>query len=184
MGNQIRDLRIDMGLTQEKLCRLVNLDGLDASLLSKMENGLAEPTEEQVRELAMVFRCQPIVVTGEWHQIDINLGEPVVEKPEPPFEYESLWFSLGKGKKNAKSRKTLCNELDISDRMLRRMIANSHIYGELIGNVGDGYFRISNEAEFRHYYHQEMRRSITNFNKLRSMRNIAKERGYSLYDCI
>ena len=50
LGTLIRDGRTAAGLTQEQLAKKVK--GLTASALGRAERGEAEPTEEQVREIA------------------------------------------------------------------------------------------------------------------------------------
>ena len=64
----------------------------------------------------------------------------------------NLICSLGIGKKNAKTRAQLAQELGISDRMLRRYVNQSRKDGRAIISTSDGtgYYLAANDDEIQH----------------------------------
>lgn len=72
---------------------------------------------------------------------------PGVIQPEEPmsFELEELLHVLGHGPDNAKSRKMLTQQMDMSDRKVRRLISEARQRGIFILNRcdGTGYYIVS-----------------------------------------
>lgn len=64
---------------------------------------------------------------------------------------ESLFKQIGTGKENAVTRPR--NECE--DRGLRKMVENAQAKGDIIINLGSGYYRpdLSNPEEIREYHH-------------------------------
>lgn len=59
--NNLRLYREEAGLKQTQVCAEMQLiyPAFDASLLSKMENGLCMPTPDQLVRLAVIYACEP-----------------------------------------------------------------------------------------------------------------------------
>lgn len=71
---------------------------------------------------------------------DIYNGNPFADveiKEKPGID---IVKHIGFGRNNAKSRKELCDELQLSDRLVRRLIHDERIRGLAIINVGNGYY--------------------------------------------
>lgn len=190
MANNIRDLRIDMAMTQERLCDIVNRMTpplpykLDLPTLSKLENDVVRPTPELETRLCVALQARPVELWGEWRQIDIHKDKAAVsaeirKKIDAPFEIIELVHELRRGQANAKTRAYLCRELDISDRELRRRIAKAAEYNYLIGNSqdGKGYYLIDNVEDGERYLRQEESRALKNLRKLKPLRRYVEGKG-------
>lgn len=57
---------------------------------------------------------------------------------------------IPKGNKNAISREELCRRAGITDRLVRRYIAELNGQGQIILNTGAGYFRYSGRMDDRY----------------------------------
>lgn len=168
MHNNIKELRHQKLMKQSELVKRCNIPGFDVPMLSKIENGKAQPTAEIETALMLHLQASHDELYGEWKEIPVNgLGNK--ERIEnPPMQVEELVALLKPGRKNAKSRRMLRQEMDVSDRMLRRTIELAAQYGYKIGNLSDGqgYFLIEDEAEAKAYYNQEFSRAMRIMRKI------------------
>lgn len=183
MQNNIKELRQAKLMKQAELVRLCNIPGFDVPMLSKIENGKINPTPEIETALMLHLRATHDELFGEWKTIPVN-GTGKAENPEPPpLEIEELVACLGKGYRNAKSRRALRSEMDMSDRRLRRLIEAAPQYGYLIGNLsdGEGYFLIDTVQEGKAYYAQELSRAFQIMKKIEPLRTFLDAMGALTY---
>ena len=170
MHCNIRELRIQKVMTQQELVKAVNMPGFDVGMLSRIENGHCLPTPEAEEALKSALQATHDELFGEWKQVDVpGTGPHTSERAaEIPMAVEELVACLGKGWRNAKTRKTLAIEMDIGDRMLRRLIETAQEHGVLIGNLtdGNGYFLIDNVDDGKAYYAQEKSRAMQLLKKI------------------
>lgn len=104
---------------------------------------------------------------------------PDIRMPEEPmsFELEELLYTLGHGAENAKSRKMLTQEMDISDRKLRKLIEEARKRGFLIVNVGNGYYLADADEEKERYYRQEYSRAMSILQNIAPLRHELRANG-------
>lgn len=96
-------------------------------------------------------------------------------------KYDDLFIQIGSGKENALSRP----QNPLRDRRLRKSIENAQGKGDIIINVGDGYYRpdLSNPveaAEFRHYINQKRSRIRAQMKTITAMENAANNADTSI----
>lgn len=167
MGNNIKELRHQRLLKQSDLVERCNIPGFDVPMLSKIENGKIMPTPEIEKALMLHLQAAKDELYGEWKEIPVkHTNREHIE--EPPMEVVELVSYLKPGKQNAISRWQLRQKMDVTDRVLRRIIARASEYGYAIGNLSDGkgYFLCETQEEAKAYIAQETSRAWEIMNKL------------------
>ena len=177
--NNLKRAREEMGLTQPELAALVRTvePRIDVGMLSRFENGVFLPTPDVARRLASLLGSSIRDLFGEDGQTYIFNVMPSDEPVEPlPFEVEDLLAALTTV---PKTRRELCEELDVGDRHLRELIAKAQKLGYLIANdcKGDGYYIPTHAEEMRAQYKREESRLISLATKVRNMKNYLKKMG-------
>lgn len=91
---------------------------------------------------------------------------------------EHLSDALGFGAERARSRASLCDELKMSDRTLRRLVEELRGEGVLVGSSNDaaGYFLCETEAELEETARHLTSRALSALGTARAMRAAAVER--------
>ena len=93
------------------------------------------------------------------------------------FELEELLYVLGHGQENAKSRKRLMQEMDMSDRKIRKLIEEARKRGYIIVNVGNGYYLADADEEKERYYRQEYSRAMSILQNIAPLRHELRANG-------
>ena len=80
------------------------------------------------------------------------------------------------GKENAIKRYELKNQTGLSDRLIRKLIAEARLDDVIINlQDGGGYYRPTCKAEFERYLRQETRRGKSVFYRLKAARRALNE---------
>lgn len=153
-GNIIKAYRKDRGLTQRELAEEMSkvFPGVDKALISKMENGLCEPTEE-MREWCCNTSNRPI---GERNDAVWEVYLPESEASQmgylSPLEQEILDRLQETDIDHRLTRSHLWS-LFGSDRMNRRAIETLRSYGYRIGSGlgAEGYWLIRDDEEYKRF---------------------------------
>ena len=88
IGQRIRRERLERGMTQRDLAALV---GVGVPHISKVEAGRENPSDDMLRRVAEVFKCDPdelLLVAG---RIAPDLMEGLVADPAASLEYLRRW---------------------------------------------------------------------------------------------
>ncbi len=97
LGKKIKELRKSMGLTQEKLAELANID---AKHLSKIENGVHAPTYKTLKSLSEILNFNLQDIDNKAQTVSVITQSP-------------LYGKVLKILNSAKSEKELQNYYDI-----------------------------------------------------------------------
>ena len=92
----------------------------------------------------------------------------------------NVWEFIPKGIKNAISREELCRRTGLNDRMVRQYVAEAAEHGEIVLNVGSGYFRYGgkkDEPYLNEYLAKEQARVKAINRKLRKIKKARKNNG-------
>lgn len=177
--NDLKEAREIAGLTQKQLAAMVqDVDPrIDGAMISKFETEACFPTAIVAEALARCLQTSMSNLFGEVGQMYILLGNAPETPVEPlPFVVEDLLNSLSE---TPKTRKQLCEELDISDRHLRELISKARKYGYSINNTGkgDGYYLSLSKDEMTQFYRKEYGRAMSILKNLKKLRTQLKAWG-------
>lgn len=174
--NRLQERRTALGLTQQDVAaHLRNADRrMDASMVSRFEQGVCIPTERVLSALESVLQADR---SDLFDELALN-GVP--KDPRPERELTAvLANTIPHGKENAVDRAHLCGLLKMSDRDVRRAISEAREDGLVIVNScdGRGYYQTEDIGDIRRQYAQEQRRMRTLYRTTKRMRDILKEAG-------
>lgn len=98
------------------------------------------------------------------------------------FRINDLMATLHKGQSNAVSRKTLAQQMDMSDRSVRALIEKARDEGCLILNKqdGKGYYLPDGLDDVFEQYKQDTNRALSILKRRKTMRKMLKEAGYKI----
>ena len=180
MTNSIKAAREALGLKQKEVASLLQEvePRIDVGMLSRFENGVCLPTPIVANRLASVlgvdFRDLFSPEGQEYIQNIRDADEPVEGLP---FILEDLINELGS---TPRTRRELCEALDISDRRLRKRIAEARELGYCIVNKGDGYFIPEDLSDMKQFYFTERHRALSILRGLRRLRKFLQKMGVQI----
>lgn len=160
----IKQRRIDAGMTQAETVKALIDMGIecDASLLSRIENGVTEKAE--IIEIAL----NDIYASKTTKEI-----EKCAEIDSGDLQVDKLLSLIPSGRSNAISRRSLVELMGISDRQVRKLIKDARRYTPILNlQNGKGYF-IPTEKEkplVDKWLKQETARAKTTFWAMRGAR--------------
>ena len=170
-----------MGLKQAELAALVqSVDSrIDVGMISRFENGVCLPTPIVARALARHLQASVVDLFSEEGQIYIATVNAPETPVEPlPFEVEDLINALDT---KPKTRRQLCEELDISDRYLRELIKRARKYGYVIMYSRRGGYYLSTEIDdMVVFYKREHGRAMSILQGLSGLRKHLKNLGVTI----
>lgn len=175
--NNLKRAREEMGLKQAELASLVQTvdQRIDVGMISRFETGVCLPTPIVARALARALQTSVRDLWDEEGQMYISTVNAPETPTEPlPFEVEDLLNALGD---TPKTRKELCEELDIGDRCLRNMIREARSYGYVIANKGKGYYLATDAEDMTQFYKTEHARAMSILQGLSVLRKHLKAMG-------
>ena len=178
--NNLKAAREEMGLKQAELAALVqSVDSrIDVGMISRFENGVCLPTPIVARALARHLQASVVDLFSEEGQIYISTITAPETPAEPlPFEIEDLIAALDT---TPKSRRKLCEELDIGDRHLRKLIREARDYGYVIMNSGKGYYLSTEIDDMVVFYKREHGRAMSILQGLSGLRKHLKNLGVTI----
>lgn len=171
MTNYMRDLRLERKMSRHDMAeQLKRVDpNIDWARIKEFEDGECLPSPIVAKGIAGVLNVPLSEIWMRDDQVAIR-SVYMAEKPilGIPFEVEDLLNAL---RPTPKSRALLCDELDVSDRMLRRLVEKARGYGYVIVNHGDGYYLSYSLADMKVFYAKERRRALTILRGLHGVRN-------------
>lgn len=147
---------------------------MDAALYSKIENGHVLPTVAVLKELTWLLQADEADLFGA-DELAVIRGE---ERPQS-LETQLVVGLIPKGKENAIPRAYLAARAGMTDRHVRKHIAEAIEAGEPIMNDQDGagYYIADDLDEIERRYRQERSRALAILKKLKAMRRTLKEAG-------
>lgn len=178
--NNLKTAREEMGLKQAELAALVQTvdHRIDIGMISRFENGVCLPTPVVARRLASLLGTSVRDLFGEEGQTYIlTVNAPETPTEPLPFAVEDLLAALGD---NPKTRRELCEELDVSDRKLRERIREARSYGYVIANKGKGYFLAADGEDMAAFYRVEHARAMSILQGLSPLRKHLKDMGVAV----
>lgn len=179
--NNLKAAREEMGLKQAELAALVqSVDSrIDVGMISRFENGVCLPTPIVARALARHLQASVVDLFSEEGQIYISTITAPETPVEPlPFELEDLINALDT---KPKTRRQLCEELDICDRYLRELITRARKYGYVIMYSRRGGYYLSTEIDdMVVFYKREYGRAMSILEGLRRLRQYLKNMGVKI----
>lgn len=175
--NNLKEMREIAGLSQKELAALIQdvEPRIDVGMISRFETGVCLPTPIVARTLA---KCLSTSVRnlfgkeGQTYIYEVNAEETPVEPL--PFVVEELVNELTEW---PRSRRDLCEALDMNDRQLRKLIAEARSYGYVIVNHGDGYYKTTDENEMAGFYRTEYSRAMSILKGLSPLKKYLKTMG-------
>ena len=175
--NRLKEAREEIGISQKELANILQIADprIDQALISKFETGVCLPNPITARNMARLMHSSVRDLFGEEGQIYL----PIVNAPETPVEplpfvVEDLLNALGD---TPKTRKELCEELDIGDRCLRNLIREARSYGYVIANKGKGYYLATDAEDMTQFYKTEHARAMSILQGLSVLRKHLKAMG-------
>ncbi len=182
MQNNIKAAREALGLGQKELAALAREiePRIDVGMISRFENGVCLPTPIVAERLASALGVSSrdlFSPEGQEYLLNIRDADEPVEGL--PFVLEDLMNELGS---TPRTRRELCVALDISDRRLRKRIAEARELGYCIVNQGDGYFIPEDLSDMKQFYFTERRRALSILRGLRRLRKYLKKMGVNLHE--
>lgn len=180
--NNLKAAREEMGLTQNELAELVQVvePRIDGPMISRFEQGACLPTPKVATRLASLLASSTRDLFGEEGQTYLYFIKPSDEPVGPlPFVVEDLLNALTV---YPKTRKELCEEMDVPDRKLRELIEQAQNYGYLIANDGrgDGYYIPTHAEDIQALCRREENRLISLAKKVRNMKKSAQKMGVNV----
>lgn len=178
--NNLKAAREEMGLKQAELAALVqSVDSrIDVGMISRFENGVCLPTPIVARALARHLQASVVDLFSEEGQIYISTITAPETPVEPlPFEIEDLINALDT---KPKTRRQLCEELDVNDRNLRKLIRQARDYGYVIMNNGKGYYLSTEIDDMVVFYKREHGRAMSILQGLSGLRQHLKNLGVTI----
>lgn len=175
--NNLKEIREIAGLSQKELAALVQEvePRIDVGMISRFENGVCLPTPIVARTLARCLSTSVRNLFGEEGQTYIYEVSAEETPVEPlPFVVEEL---VGELTEWPRSRRDLCEALDVTDRQLRRLIAEARSYGYVIVNNGSGYYKTTDENEMAGFYRTEYSRAMSILKGLSPLKKYLKTIG-------
>lgn len=163
--NNLKAAREEIGISQKELATILQTTDprIDQALVSKFETGVCLPNPITARNIARLMHSSVRDLFGE--------VEPL------PFEVEDLLHALGD---MPKTRGQLCEELDVGDRELRRLIREARDYGYVIVNKGKGYYLATTEEDMTAFYNTEHARAMSILRGLSILRKHLKTMGVNV----
>lgn len=178
--NNLKRAREEMGLKQAELAALVQTvdPRIDVGMISRFENGVCLPTPIVARSLARHLQASVADLWSEEGQIYISTVTAPETPVEPlPFAVEDLLACLGE---EPKTRRELCEEMDMSDRHVRDLIREARSYGYVIANKGKGYYLATDEEDMTAFYKTEKARAMSILQGLSGLRKHLKQMGVAV----
>lgn len=89
LGNQIRKLRMQMGLTQQQLAFMA---GVSREQISRMENGIGNPSLSQLDKILEGLGCpiDRLFDEDSWKTMGLVFGSPLEHKEEYRINYWAM----------------------------------------------------------------------------------------------
>lgn len=178
--NNLKAAREEIGISQKELATILQTTDprIDQALVSKFETGVCLPNPVTARNIARLMHSSVRDLFGEEGQIYL----PTVNAPETPVEplpfvVEDLLNALGD---TPKTRRELCEDLDVGDRELRRLIREARDYGYVIVNKGKGYYLATTEEDMTAFYNTEHARAMSILRGLSGLRKHLKAMGVNV----
>lgn len=182
MTNNIKAAREALGIGQRELAALMREiePRIDVGMISRFENGVCLPTPVVAERLASVLGVSSCDLFSEEGQLYLQNVRGAEEPVEPlPFVIEDLLNELGP---TPRTRRELSQALDISDRRLRKRIAEARELGYAIVNQGDGYFIPEDLSDMKQFYFTERKRALSILRGLKRLRKYLKKMGVNLHE--
>ena len=179
--NNIRDLRLSLGMTQPQLAALLREADrrIDTGMVSRFETGVCYPTEPVLCALESALQA---------HRGDIYSEAPVFTSDDPAGSdaildasapVQTLVKLLG-DRKHPMTRAELARRMGMSDRTMRKTIQQARMCGYLILNDQDGrgYYLGSDTRDMERQYRQDTSRALSVLKRRKPLREKLKETGY------
>lgn len=139
----LKEYRLNKGLTQKELAEELNLPGVDAPLISKVEKGICSLNETAEKALANPFEMGIDAET-------INVSSSIKKLLNQPI-YRIILTEIKKGtKSHPTTREVLVARTKLTDREVRRAIQELRMNGMRIASSSSvrGYWMCSDQ-EFK-----------------------------------
>ena len=163
--NHVRERRLALGLTQRQaagMCRDIDA-AMDASTLSRIENGMCLPTAKGLEALEIVFKTSAADLFPPEDLRIVRHLEDVSERQDVSECATVLEQLIPLGRDRAVKREDLARMLEVTDRRVRLMIEQARGAGLLICNDGDGrgYYRTDAVEDLVKQYRQDTHRALS-----------------------
>lgn len=179
--NNLKAAREEMGLTQKDLAAIVQRvdPRIDAGMISRFETEWCLPTPIVASSLASALQTSETDLFGPEGQFYIaTITAPETPVEPLPFELEDLINALDT---KPKTRRQLCEELDVNDRNLRKLIRQARDYGYVIMYSRRGGYYLSTEIDdMVVFYKREYGRAMSILEGLRRLRQYLKNLGVTI----
>ena len=182
MTNNIKAAREALGIGQRELATIMQEiePRIDVGMISRFENGVCLPTPIVADRLASALGVSSRDLFSEEGQTYLQNVRDADEPVEGlPFVLEDLMHELSN---TPRTRRELREALDISDRLLRKRIAEARELGYAIVNQGDGYFIPEDLSDMKQFYFTERKRALSILRGLKRLRNYLKKMGVNLHE--
>ena len=182
MTNNLKAAREAAGYLQKELAEILQKaePRIDVGMISRFENGVCLPTPRVADLLASTLTASVSDLFGDDAQMYLQNIRDAEEPVEPlPFVIEDLLNELGP---TPRTRRELSQALDISDRRLRKRIAEARELGYCIVNQGDGYFIPDDLSDMTKFYFTERKRALSILRGLKRLRKYLKKMGVNLHE--
>jgi len=178
--NNLKEAREAMGLTQKELASMIQETDprIDVGMVSRFENGVCLPTPVVARAFASRLSSSVrdlFSEEGQTYIYDVTASEAPIEPL--PFEVEDLLNELTEW---PRSRKDLCEALDVDDRKLRLLISEARRHGYVIVNHGSGYYKTDDVNEMAGFYKTEHGRAMSILKGLSPLKKYLKTIGVNV----
>lgn len=113
LGNKIKELRENLGLTQEELGKLVGYTS--RSSINKVENGDVDLPRSKIIAFAKALKTSPAYLMG-WEEENINLFERLQQENRPNIsekEARALKIARGAFELDNKTQKALLDMIEV-----------------------------------------------------------------------
>lgn len=182
MTNNIKAAREAAGLKQKELAEILQEiePRIDASMISRFENGTCVPTPILAERLASVLGLSVVDLFSAEGQTYLQHIRGTDEPVEGlPFVIEDLLNELGP---TPRTRRDLAEALDTSDRILRKRIEQARELGYVIVNQGEGYFIPEDLSDMTQFYFTERKRALSILHGLSKLRKYLIKMGVNLHE--
>lgn len=98
MGTRIRNRRIDLGMTQDDLCKLVGFSS--RSSIAKVELGSRDLPHDKIVSIAKALGTTPAYIMG-WNEPEVEEFNIVTDKSNTQVEIENRLSNLTEGQLKA-----------------------------------------------------------------------------------
>lgn len=168
--NRLKERRLELGLTQEAVSKILKLADtrMDVSMLSRFENGVCLPTEEVTEALETALQANREYLFGATDIPALQTRTAFTER---------LGELIPHGRRHAISRERLAAALHLSDREMRKLVAEAKKQGLMICNDGGGYYQSDELNDIHRQYRRETARAMSILKARKPMRDVLKAAG-------